>query len=126
MFYPLIFQLQNLIVHLKFNEAGVKMYHCPHCQKQYLKKNRFSEHMQTHDERHLLTCKVCGQGFHGQVKLGRHMKCHIKQFGCDLCGMRFTRKQVWAAHADKCDKELTDEVTEANFEDFLLEEFVED
>ena len=98
----------------------VKAFQCGQCEKLFLVKEYFLEHVRKHEESQTRLCELCGESFSKTRLFDQHMKAHNKQlaFRCETCGIEFDRKtkldhhktthgettEQWTLKCDFCDK----------------------
>lgn len=88
---------------------------CGTCNTEFPEKHEFLIHLNSHLEKKLLKCEVCGMLFLRRSSLIDHMLVHrmtSSMYQCEKCGKIFLRKSVLVRHAKfhlenkplKCDK----------------------
>jgi len=86
-------------------------YACNQCDKKYGQKCKLENHMRTHTGEKPYVCETCGNSFHVQGYLNKHIKeTHTvktlsRDFHCDQCGRAFftnptLKKHIRMVHSD--------------------------
>ena len=100
----------------RFVHSGEKTLECDVCGKGFTEMRRLKKHLSIHTGDIQYKCDVCGIGFidHRELKAHHHeFKTHIvehttdkKQFQCDSCNKKFTRKHDLFRHKIRHTNEL--------------------
>ena len=86
---------------------------CDICQKEFLRKDGLSAHINTHLKIRSYQCDKCPESFYSSSSLSKHKNKHKGGFECKVCGKGFARKyflerhekEVHVVHASfSCDK----------------------
>lgn len=83
------------------NTDGVKTFHCDLCGKVFKRKEHIKNHLNAHLKKRSI-CSLCGRWFH-PLALKRHKEqiCSgipKKNYPCNQCGKKFTRKEHVRSH----------------------------
>ncbi|XP_021966594.1 gastrula zinc finger protein XlCGF17.1-like [Folsomia candida] len=89
---------------------------CPHCEKVFLTRHQFTDHVNSHEGRKNHACPVCKQKFTQKTSLTRHLFVHLSleeraevrqgwQHGCYFCTKRFPAPSHLGCHVATHTKE---------------------
>ncbi|CAH0404108.1 unnamed protein product [Chilo suppressalis] len=88
-------------VHLKQSP-----YHCHYCDKDFLNRTRYRDHMKySHEGMEKVKnklCNICGRGFAANRTLVNHIRTHSgeRPFECEYCNARFSQKHAMQSHVN--------------------------
>ena len=72
---------------------GQELYKCPHCDKEFPRKQYFMTHQKLHGGKKEYVCEICSKEFATRDYLRLHLLRHKEDravFSCDQCGKSFT------------------------------------
>ncbi|XP_014216859.1 zinc finger protein 436 [Copidosoma floridanum] len=93
---------KEIITHLK-NEHDARLYICDVCGEMFTKRTNLSKHFDEHcaNESGDFQCEVCNRIFNNLRLFRIHKRIHypqIKSWSCDICGKRYSSKNLLDEH----------------------------
>ncbi|XP_063879690.1 zinc finger protein 729-like [Scylla paramamosain] len=87
---------------------NVVRYHCSLCEKSFVERHRYDDHMITHSSEKAFTCHICLKQFKRQRPLNDHLvRTHSNGlFMCSYCSKTFQKQQDLDAHKLKHKREF--------------------
>ncbi|PSN53577.1 hypothetical protein C0J52_09205, partial [Blattella germanica] len=71
----------------------LKLFKCPHCQKEYRSRRSFKEHIRIHTNERPYKCKLCEETFRKRIQLVTHTLKHSNarphKYSCNICDLKF-------------------------------------
>jgi len=74
---------------------------CPECGEKFFNLDTYRCHVNRHNNIRPYACEVCGQCYHTNVMLKRHMNVHSVPYKCHLCEKAFAHKGILDDHVRK-------------------------
>ena len=91
------FTSRNIVLrHMKKHFPDGKKYLCSTCGKDFYRKDKFEEHLQTHN----YPCSQCNVSFKLQEHLLKHKSLKHDGFKCPVCDRVFKNKFSWKRHVN--------------------------
>ena len=87
---------------------GQELYKCPHCDKEFPRKQYFMTHQKLHGDKKEYVCEICSKEFATRDYLRLHLLRHKEDravFSCDQCGKSFTSLRYLNYHITTHGKE---------------------
>ena len=103
---------KNLKRHLSTHEPNRKIYDCMHCEKKYLRRDRYKTHLKECTRKpeagprtiqeYKYLCSLCGKQYKYKKNFERHQNvCQKRKFNCTKCGMEFDSNHRLRRHGCK-------------------------
>ena len=87
--------------HIKNVHVKEKDRICPECGQKFFNLDTYRCHVNRHKNIRPFACEVCGQCYHTNVMLKRHMNVHSVPYKCHLCEKAFASKGILDDHVRK-------------------------
>ena len=106
---PAVFSWSNqLKMHILKSHGEGTWFTCDICQKKFVSKSYFKQHLLRHDDVKPYVCSDCSKRFCTAHELKVHQTVHtdVKPFSCGLCDKYFKYKKHVKRHFKKCFEQL--------------------